>query len=131
MGEAVTVPFYVDGVVRVTRTYFVWGGWRELTRKVAADLDKASSLQLRPEGIELGGEVGTLCVDTGSPNGSVVVHFYDYGDPSGSLLDMLMTPVRVTRAAWCELASAYRFDREECPSVNGHDPVPAVEGGAG
>lgn len=116
MGESVTVPFLVNGIVKVSRTYSWVTGWRELTRQVAADLYSAPALQLEPVELTLGGgERGVLCVDTGSPNGSVVVHFYEEREPTGSLSDLLDRPVKITRAWWVSLVNPYGFDREPHP----------------
>lgn len=116
-GESVTVPFYVNGAVKVSRTYSWVTGWRELTRQVAADLGNAPGLQLRPVTVKVGGDAGTVCVDTGSPNGSVVIHFHEYpeGAREGSLMDLLMTPVKVTRHMWQPLSEPYPFERVAAP----------------
>lgn len=114
--EPVTVPFHVGGEVEVTRMYGAVGSWKELTRLVAADLNLASALQLRPVEVSLDGwERGVLCVDTGSRNGSVVVHFYEDRAPTGNLMDMLEHPLKVTRAWWVPLAGPYAYDREPHP----------------
>ena len=120
MGESVTVRFHVNGVVKVERVYSWVTGWKDLTRLVAADINNgAPALALAPYDVKVDGEVGTLCVDTGSPNGSVVVHFYEAPErdeeEATSLLDMLLTPVKVKRAWWVELAAPYQFKKETHP----------------
>ena len=116
-GESVTVPFWVNGAVKVSRTYSWVTGWRDLTRQVAADLNNAPALKLEPVEVKFGGDVGGLCVDTGSPNGSVVVHFHKRESyPEGtSFMDMLLTPVKVTRHMWQPLAEPYPFERVTAP----------------
>lgn len=121
MGEMkrVVVPFWVNGMVGVERTYWVEERWRELCRAVAKDIDRAPALELRPFVVEFLEREVQLCVDTGSPNGSVAIH---YADPDqwdredmGNVWAMLERPIRVQRCGWASLAEPYGFKRIECP----------------
>ena len=125
MGGRVKVRLDVSGV-EVRRDYWA-GSWRALCRLVAEDLDKAPVLRLRPQDVWVEGQVGTLCVDTGSAYGSVAVHVNVY--PQGALtLGALLDQIEVRRVAWMPLAGPYPFARESCPSVNGRAPVPGTPG---
>lgn len=121
MGEMqhVTVPFWVNGTVGVERVYWVAERWRELCRVVAEDIDRAPSLELRPFMVEFLGREAQLCVDTGSPHGSVAVHYVDPdrwdGIPRGDWLAFLEYRPRVQRYGGVSLAEPYGFKRVECP----------------
>ena len=117
MGEMqhVTVPFWVNGTVGVDRTYWV----AERCRVVAEDINRAPSLELRPFMVEFLGREAQLCVDTGSPHGSVAVHYADPdqwdGIPRGDWLAFLEYRPRVQRYGGVSLAEPYGFKRVECP----------------
>ena len=117
-GESVTVRFHVNGIVKVERTYSWVESWKDLTRQVAADMNNgAPALALAPVEVKVDGEVGCLCVDTGSPNGSVVIHFHEQRDypEDCSLMDILLTPVKVKRSWAVPLAAPYQFKKETHP----------------
>lgn len=115
----VTVSFWVNGAVHVERTYRVRESWVDLGRKVAADMNDAPALELRPFELSLWGREVCLCVDAGSPNGSVAIHWVDPAQFEGrefrSLLDMIEHPVRVQRSGGFPLAEPYPFKREAYP----------------
>lgn len=114
----VSVSFWVNGAVRVEKTYRVVESWRELCRAVAEDMGRAPGLELRPVTVRLGGVDARLCVDTGSPDGSVAVHYVEPerwdGDAAADILAMLDRPVTVKRLSWFPLAAPYGFKRETC-----------------
>lgn len=111
----VVVPFWVNGAVWVEKTYRVVESWRELCRAVAEDMGRAPGLELRPVTVRLGGVDARLCVDTGSPDGSVAVWRHVYPKWDGQdFLDLLVRPVTVKRMSWFPLAQPYRFKREMC-----------------
>lgn len=117
---AVTVPFWVNGAVRVERTYWVGESWHELCRAVAEDINRAPALQLRPVEIRFMDRDVQLCVDTGSPNGSVAVHYVRPDQWEGKdTLELLTMPIKVERSGWFQLAEPYGFERVTCPVTSG------------